>query len=702
MIVCIAEKPSVAREIAKVLGANTSHKGYMEGNGYQVTWTFGHLCTLKEPQDYTDNWKRWSLGSLPMIPPRFSIKLIEDAGGEEQFHIIEGLMRQAEKVINCGDAGQEGELIQRWVMQKAGCQCPVYRLWVSSLTEEAIREGFNQLKEQSAYTKLYEAGLSRAIGDWLLGMNATRLYTLRYGSNRQVLSIGRVQTPTLALIVNRQAEIDHFKPEPFWELKTIYRGVTFSSTKGKFATKEEGEAFLDIVRQADFEVTAIGEKKGKEFAPRLFDLTSLQVECNKKFAFSADDTLKLIQSLYEKKVTTYPRVDTTFLSDDLYPKVPQTLKGLVDYTELTTPLLQLPKLPKSKRVFDNSKVTDHHAIIPTGVPARGLSDAEQKGYDLVARRFIAAFYPDCEISTTTVQGKVGKVEFKVSGKQILKPGWRIVFGADQKDPDNDTPDENNGVLPHFDKGESGPHQPLLKEGSTQPPKPYTEATLLRAMETAGKLVENDELRDALKENGIGRPSTRAAIIETLFKRHYIRKERKNLYPTATGVELIATIHDELLKSAELTGLWEKKLRQIERGTYEARTFLDELKQLVHQVVYNVLSDQSGRAITIEQPAAEPAKQVRKTRSKSPSETATTSSTKPKRTKKAEAAASPASNDAVPRCPLCGQGTLLRGKSAYGCSAYKNGCTFRLDYATYGPDLTDQQLIELVGKWAKQA
>lgn len=702
MIVCIAEKPSVAREIAKVLGANTSHKGYMEGNGYQVTWTFGHLCTLKEPQDYTDNWKRWSLGSLPMIPPRFSIKLIEDAGGEEQFHIIEGLMRQAEKVINCGDAGQEGELIQRWVMQKAGCQCPVYRLWVSSLTEEAIREGFNQLKEQSAYTKLYEAGLSRAIGDWLLGMNATRLYTLRYGSNRQVLSIGRVQTPTLALIVNRQAEIDHFKPEPFWELKTIYRGVTFSSTKGKFATKEEGEAFLDIVRQADFEVTAIGEKKGKEFAPRLFDLTSLQVECNKKFAFSADDTLKLIQSLYEKKVTTYPRVDTTFLSDDLYPKVPQTLKGLVDYTELTTPLLQLPKLPKSKRVFDNSKVTDHHAIIPTGVPARGLSDAEQKVYDLVARRFIAAFYPDCEISTTTVQGKVGKVEFKVSGKQILKPGWRIVFGADQKDPDNDTSDENNGVLPHFDKGESGPHQPLLKEGSTQPPKPYTEATLLRAMETAGKLVENDELRDALKENGIGRPSTRAAIIETLFKRHYIRKERKNLYPTATGVELIATIHDELLKSAELTGLWEKKLRQIERGTYEARTFLDELKQLVHQVVYNVLSDQSGRAITIEQPAAEPAKQVRKTRSKSPSESSTTSSTKPKRTKKAEAAASPTSNDAVPRCPLCGQGTLLRGKSAYGCSAYKNGCTFRLDYATYGPDLTDQQLIELVGKWAKQA
>lgn len=696
MIVCIAEKPSVAKEIAKVLGANTSHKGYMEGNGYQVTWTFGHLCTLKEPQDYTDNWKRWSLGSLPMIPPRFSIKLIEDAGGEEQFHIIEGLMRQAEKVINCGDAGQEGELIQRWVMQKAGCQCPVYRLWVSSLTEEAIREGFNQLKEQSAYTKLYEAGLSRAIGDWLLGMNATRLYTLRYGSNRQVLSIGRVQTPTLALIVNRQAEIDHFKPEPFWELKTIYRGVTFSSTKGKFATKEEGEAFLDIVRQADFEVTAIGEKKGKEFAPRLFDLTSLQVECNKKFSFSADDTLKLIQSLYEKKVTTYPRVDTTFLSDDLYPKVPQTLKGLVDYTELTAPLLQLNKLPKSKRVFDNSKVTDHHAIIPTGVPAKGLSDAEQKVYDLVARRFIAAFYPDCEISTTTVQGKVGKVDFKVSGKQILKPGWRVVFGADQKDPDTDTPEENNSVLPHFEKGESGPHQPLLKEGSTQPPKPYTEATLLRAMETAGKLVENDELRDALKENGIGRPSTRAAIIETLFKRHYIRKERKNLYPTATGVELIATIHDELLKSAELTGLWEKKLRQIERGTYEARTFLDELKQMVHQVVYNVLSDQSGRTITIEQPAAEPTKKERKPRTKQTETTSQEPQAKPKRTKKVETSATDTS---IPHCPLCGKGTLLRGKSAYGCSEYKNGCTFRLDYATYGHDLTDQQLIALVKKMA---
>ena len=602
MKVCIAEKPSVAREIAEVLGATKKMNGYIEGNGYQVTWTFGHLCTLKEPNDYSENWKRWSLASLPMIPPRFGIKLISNPTYEQQFKTIEELMQNAEMVINCGDAGQEGELIQRWVLQKAGCKCPVYRLWISSLTEEAIREGFQHLKEQSDFTKLYEAGLSRAIGDWLLGMNATRLYTLRYGQNRQVLSIGRVQTPTLALIVNRQAEIDNFKPEPFWELKTVYRNTTFSVTKGKFTKKEEGEAFLEIVRQKEFTVTDISEKKGKEYAPRLFDLTSLQVECNKKFAFTADDTLKLIQSLYEKKVTTYPRVDTTFLSDDIYPKVPNTLNGLVDYIDLTASLLKA-KIRKDKRVFDNSKVTDHHAIIPTGVPARNLTDNERKVYDLVVRRFIAAFYPDCEISTTTVLGKVDKVDFKVTGKQILKPGWRVVFGAEQKDSDAEPSDEE-GVLPDFVKGESGPHKPTLGEKWTQPPKPYTEATLLRAMETAGKLVDNDELRDALKENGIGRPSTRAAIIETLFKRNYIRKERKNLFPTATGVELINTIQEELLKSAELTGLWEKKLRQIERGTYEARTFLEELKLMVHQVVINVLSDQTGRTITIEQAAPE--------------------------------------------------------------------------------------------------
>ena len=571
-------------------------------------------------------------------------------------------------------------------MQKAGCKCPVYRLWISSLTEEAIREGFQHLKEQSDFTKLYEAGLSRAIGDWLLGMNATRLYTLRYGQNRQVLSIGRVQTPTLALIVNRQAEIDNFKPEPYWELKTVYRNTSFSVTKGKFTKKEEGEAFLEIVRQKEFTVTDISEKKGKEYAPRLFDLTSLQVECNKKFAFTADDTLKLIQSLYEKKVTTYPRVDTTFLSDDIYPKVPNTLNGLVDYIDLTASLLKA-KIRKDKRVFDNSKVTDHHAIIPTGVPARNLTDNERKVYDLVVRRFIAAFYPDCEISTTTVLGKVDKVDFKVTGKQILKPGWRVVFGAEQKDSDAEPSDEE-GVLPDFVKGESGPHKPTLGEKWTQPPKPYTEATLLRAMETAGKLVDNDELRDALKENGIGRPSTRAAIIETLFKRNYIRKERKNLFPTATGVELIDTIQEELLKSAELTGLWEKKLRQIERGTYEARTFLEELKLMVHQVVINVLSDQTGRTITIEQAAPEKPQAEKEPKGKK---------TRKPRAKKEKTAGQPESTTvpAKPVCPICKKGSILRGKTAYGCSEYKDGCTFRMDYATYGEGLSDEELVKVI-------
>lgn len=672
MKVCIAEKPSVAREIAEVLGATQSKKGYIEGNGYQVTWTYGHLCTLKEPQEYTESWKRWSLSSLPMIPPRFSIKLISNPTYEQQFEIIKELMQNAEMVINCGDAGQEGELIQRWVMLKAGCKCPVYRLWISSLTEEAIREGFKSLKDQKDYNKLYEAGLSRAIGDWLLGMNATRLYTLRYGQNKQVLSIGRVQTPTLALIVNRQAEIENFKPEAYWELKTVYRDTTFSASKGKFSSKEEGEKFLEAIKQSDFTVTDISEKKGKEYAPRLFDLTSLQVECNKKHAFTADDTLKLIQSLYEKKVTTYPRVDTTYLSDDIYPKVPNILKGLVSYANFTTPLLT-GKLRKDKRVFDNSKVTDHHAIIPTGVTPRGLSENEQKVYDMVTRRFIAAFYPDCEISTTTVLGKAAKVDFKTNGKQILKPGWRIIFGNEQKDNDNDEEDSNERVLPAFVKGESGPHQPSLAERWTQPPKPYTEATLLRAMETAGKLVDNDELRDALKENGIGRPSTRAAIIETLFKRNYIRKERKNLYPTATGVELIGTIQEELLKSAELTGLWEKKLRQIERGKYEAPLFLEELKQMVKQVVQNVLSDQSRHSITIER------KELEQKKVKS----------SPKKASKA-----------ILLCPVCHKGTILRGKTAYGCSEYKNGCNFRMDYATYGKDLSNEELYKVIQSMKK--
>lgn len=607
MMVCIAEKPSVAREIADVLGAKLKKNGYIEGNGYQVTWTFGHLCTLKEPHDYDPRWRIWALSTLPMMPPRFGIKLIENETYKAQFQVIEQLMQNADMIVNCGDAGQEGELIQRWVMQKARAKCPVKRLWISSLTEEAIREGFNHLEDSSKFQHLYEAGLCRAIGDWLLGMNATRLYSLKYGGgysrDRKVLSIGRVQTPTLALIVNRQNEIDNFKPEPYWELKTLYCDTLFSSTKGKFKLKEDGEKLLEMVKGSDFVITDIAEKKGKEFAPRLFDLTSLQVECNKRFGFSADETLKLIQSLYEKKVTTYPRVDTTFLSDDIYPKVPKTLEGLVAYKEFTDPL-RGKKLPKSKRVFDNSKVTDHHAIIPTGVPATNLSQQEMMVYDLVARRFIAEFYPDCEISTTTVLAKVADIEFKASGKQILKPGWRTVeqrpqpgIGAQPQSAQTDgQPQDENAsdgaelkIMPNFVKGESGPHTPSLKETWTTPPKPYTEATLLRAMETAGKFVDNEELRDALKENGIGRPSTRAAIIETLFKRGYIRRERKSLFPTDTGRELISTIHEDLLKSAELTGIWERKLRQIERGDYSAQAFIDELKTMVGDVVFHVMN-----------------------------------------------------------------------------------------------------------------
>ncbi|MDR2774932.1 MAG: DNA topoisomerase 3 [Tannerella sp.] len=612
MKVCIAEKPSVAREIAEVLGATRKMEGFMEGNGYQVSWTFGHLCTLKEPQDYSPDWKQWSVRFLPMIPPRFGIKLIDNPTYRKQFKILETLIQNAEEVINCGDAGLEGELIQRWVMQKAGCKCPVRRLWISSLTEDAIREGFRTLKDQDEYRHLYEAGLSRAIGDWILGMNATRLYTLYYGQNKQVLSIGRVQTPTLALIVKRQKEIENFKPEPYWELKTVYRKTTFSSSHGKFSKKEEGEELLQKITDKLFTVTDITKKKGKEAAPRLFDLTSLQVECNKKFSFSADDTLKLIQSLYEKKVTTYPRVDTTFLSEDLYPKIPQILCGLTDYATLTAMLLTT-KIPKSKKVFDNTKVTDHHAIIPTGMPPRNLSGNERRVYDLVTRRFIAVFYPDCEISTTTVLGEVEDVKFKATGKQILRPGWHVVFEKQPVDRDpfdergepgnssnEQRPTEENAVLPNFTKGESGPHKPDFAEKWTTPPKPYTEATLLRAMETAGKFVDNDELRDVLKENGIGRPSTRAAIIETLFKRNYIRKERKNLYATSTGVELTDTIQEELLKSAELTGLWEKKLRQIEQGTYNAAMFINELKEMIEQIVRNVCSDKTTRMITIDE------------------------------------------------------------------------------------------------------
>ena len=588
MIVCIAEKPSVAKEIADILGAKSRRDGYYEGNGYQVTWTFGHLCTLKEPHDYTPMWQRWSLGSLPMIPPRFGIKLIDDKGIEKQFAIIERIMQNADMIVNCGDAGQEGELIQRWVMQKAQVKCPVRRLWVSSLTEEAIREGFATLKDQSEYQALYEAGLSRAIGDWLLGMNATRLYTIKYGKNKQVLSIGRVQTPTLALIVKRHLEIANFVPQPYWELKTIYRDTTFSVTEGRFDSEEKGREALEKITGEPFTVTDVTAKNGTELPPKLYDLTSLQVDCNKKFGLSADVTLQTIQSLYEKKITTYPRVDTTYLSDDIYPKCAAILKGLRDYQPLIVPLSGKP-LIKSKKVFDNKKVTDHHAIIPTGVYPQGLTDLEKKVYNLVATHFIAVFYPDCKFRTTTVLGESAGVEFKTSGKVITEPGWRVVFAGEP----NDEEKEKENLLPDFAKGESGPHTPGLAEKWTQPPKNYTEATLLRAMETAGKLVENEELRDAMKENGIGRPSTRAAIIETLFKRNYIRREKKNIVATQTGIELIGLIRNELLKSAELTGRWEKKLRDIEKKQYEAKTFIEELKEMLNEVVTSVLRDNSS-------------------------------------------------------------------------------------------------------------
>ena len=626
MIVCIAEKPSVAKEIAEVLGARSRHDGYFEGNGYQVTWTFGHLCTLKEPHDYTPMWQRWNLSSLPMIPPRFGIKLIDDRGIEKQFSIIERIMKNADMIVNCGDAGQEGELIQRWVMQKAQAKCPVKRLWVSSLTEEAIREGFANLKDQSEYQPLYEAGLSRAIGDWLLGMNATRLYTLKYGKNRQVLSIGRVQTPTLALVVKRQHEIDNFVPQQYWLLRTLYRNTVFNAIlkksddelmaeiekqkekaekKGQpfdvaeawkkaeaanagiepIASKEQGTAILNRIMEEPFTVTSVEKKEGKELPPPLFDLGLLQGECDRKYGIPIDVTLQTIQSLYEKKVTTYPRVDTTYLSDDIYPKCANILKGLRDYQPLTLPLMDKP-LPKSKKVFDNKKVTDHHAIIPTGVYPQGLTDIEKKVYDLIARRFIAVFYPECKFNTTTVQGESAGIAFKTSGKTIIEQGWRTVFAGEPSD------DKEEKELTTFVVGESGPHTPELVEKWTQPPKPYTEGTLVRAMETAGKFVDDEELRDAMKENGIGRPATRAEIIKTLYKRNYIQKVKKNIAATPTGIELIATIRNELLKSAELTGRWEKKLRDIEKRQYDAKTFIAELKEMLRQVVNDVLRDNS--------------------------------------------------------------------------------------------------------------
>ena len=680
MIVCIAEKPSVAKDIARIIGANSSKDGYMEGNGYQVTWTFGHLCTLKEPNDYTENWKHWSLSALPMIPAKFGIKLIDDAGIKKQFAIIERLMQAADGIINCGDAGQEGELIQRWVMQKAKAKCPVKRLWISSMTDEAIREGFNSLKDQSEYNPLYIAGLSRAIGDWILGMNATRLYTLKYGQNHQVLSIGRVQTPTLALIVNRQKEIDNFKPEPYWVLSTVYRNTLFTATKGRFASKEEGEKAFETIAGKPFSVTDVQKKNGTEAPQRLFDLTSLQVECNKKFSYSAETTLNLIQALYERKLTTYPRVDTQFLSDDIYPKCPSILNGLRGYQELTRPLLA-KALIKPKRIFDTSKVTDHHAIIPTGVPAVNLTDMERNVYDLIARRFIAAFWPDCKFSTTTVLGKVEDVEFKVSGKEILSPGWRTVYAKEETfAPDDDAKKgDDERTLPTFVKGESGPHEPTLTEKSTTPPKYYTEATLLRAMETAGKFVEDETLRAALKENGIGRPSSRANIIETLFKRRYIKRERKNLVATQTGIELIDTIHEELLKSCELTGIWEKKLRDIEQKKYDAALFINELKAQITEIVNDVLRDNSNRRITTT--TDEDLKKKRTTRSTTRKKATTQSGGKTSTAAK-PAKPQPTADDSIigTKCPLCGTGTIIKGKTAYGCSNWKNGCNYRIAFA----------------------
>lgn len=725
MIVCIAEKPSVARDIANVLGATNSKQGYIEGNGYQVTWTFGHLCELKEPDDYTPMWKRWSLGALPMIPQRFGIKLKDDQGIKAQFATIEKLMQEADSIINCGDAGQEGELIQRWVMQKAGAKCPVKRLWISSLTEEAIREGFQTLKDQQEYEPLYLAGLSRAIGDWLLGMNATRLYTLKYrpqGRTNQVLSIGRVQTPTLAMIVNRQKEIENFEPRQSWILYTMYKDTRFTAiahdeeaeaedaaevaeaakngktqkSKGpiyrqiEYNTEEEGKKILEAIKDNDFHIVDITKRKGTEAPPRLYDLTSLQVDCNKKFGYSADQTLQLIQSLYEKKFTTYPRVDTTFLSDDIYSKCPQTLNGLfktqfsgvAPYAELVKAIGGKP-LKKSKKVFDSSKVTDHHAIIPTGVPPQGLSDMERNVFNLVARAFIAAFYPDLKFETTTILGRVAltqeaealndenSVLFRTSVRIVTDEGWKVVFKKDNTstDLDNENEEENNASSNvSFTKGEKGPHIPSLSEKWTQPPKPYTEATLLRAMETAGKFVDNDELRDAMKENGIGRPSTRAAIIETLFKRHYIRKERKNLVATPTGIELIDLIHEDILKSPELTGVWEKKLRDIEHRQYDAGMFISELKEQINSIVNQVLADNTNRRVTVVEPEEEKKKTTKKASVK-------------KDTKKAASEAPVSSQrtnaDNVPTiCPLCGKGTIIKGKTAYGCSEWKNGCTYR--------------------------
>jgi DNA topoisomerase-3 len=689
--VCIAEKPSVAREIAHVIGANSRKDGYFEGNGYQVTWTFGHFCQLNEPDDYNPHWKRWHLPDLPLVPEKFDIKLIQNKGVAQQFKVIKKLIDGADEVINCGDAGQEGEVIQRWVLYQARCRKPVKRLWISSLTEEAIRQGFSKLRDGKEFDQLYQAGRSRAIGDWLLGINATRLFTLKYAQGRQLLSLGRVQTPTLAMIVQRHLEILNFKPEPFFELKTIYRDVTFSSTNGRFKDEEKALAILEQIKPAEFEIKDVETKKGTESSPRLFDLTSLQVECNNKFGMSADETLKTVQSLYEKKVVSYPRVDTTYLPDDIYPKIPNILSGLREYSHLTQEL-QGKKIRKSAKVFNNNKVTDHHAIIPTGAAAGNLYGTEAKVFDLVAKRFIAAFYPDCIVSNTVVNGEAANHAFRAKGKQILEPGWRVVYAQEEtKTPAKPAPkptaeggeekEEELAVLPHFDARERGPHTPLLERKMTSPPKDYTEATLLRSMETAGKQVDDDELKEALKENGIGRPSTRAAIIETLFKRNYIRKEKKKILPTQTGIDLIQVIRNPTLKSAEMTGQWEKKLRQIEAGEFEATEFLRELQQLVDEMVQEVKQDRSS--VTLQ--PAEPAKPAAKEPAKK----------EPKPKKEAKSGAS--STAGLGACPVCITGHVVKGSQAYGCARYKEGCQFRLPMTWLGKPLTEKHVQALLKK-----
>lgn len=674
----------MARDIASILGATTRREGYFEGNGYKITWTFGHLCCLKEPHDYTERWKRWSLGALPMLPPKFGIKLIDDEGIRRQFHVIETLIAEADEVVNCGDAGQEGELIQRWVMQKAGIKCPVKRLWISSLTDQSIREGFESLQPESKFDNLYYAGMSRAIGDWILGMNATRLYSLKYGGSGNVLSIGRVQTPTLALIVRRHFEIANFMPEDFWELKTVYRDTNFNATKGRFNNPEEAEALLTSLETQPFEVTSVTDKKGREAPPRLFDLTSLQVECNRRWGWTADESLQLIQSLYEKKVTTYPRVDTTYLSDDIYPKIPEILRQMTPYADKTAPILA-NKIPKSKKVFDNSKVTDHHAIIPTGQAPTALVGNERKLYHLIAMRFIAAFYPDCTFKQTTVMGRVGDTEFKAVGKVIDSPGWRTLFAGDTSETEQG--DDDQRIMPPFTVGESGPHTPTLQKKTTQPPKYYTEGTLLRAMESAGKTVDDDELREAMKENGIGRPSTRAAIIETLFKRRYIYRERKNIMASQAGIDLIATIHEELLKSAKLTGIWENRLRRIERGDFSAAEFISDLKNQISDIVINVLADNSSRRI-----------ETKSDEDEKPKSKSRKGDTKPK-AKRAPRKKKIETLDAIV-CPVCGKGHILKGRTAYGCSRYAEGCGCRLPFEQYPDSLTPAKLAEKLTDYGK--